>query len=126
MLAMKGFSLIELVSVLAIIAILVSIAYPSYQTQVQRTHRATVQGEMLAYAQAMERCFTARNSYISCDQQYTADMDETRYGITVENVTRTEFEIIATPLNAQGSDRCGILAVRQDGTMTAAQADCWY
>lgn len=59
----KGFTLIELMIVVAIVGILASIAYPSYQQHVQRTNRADATANMLALAQNMERFFTETGSY---------------------------------------------------------------
>lgn len=120
---MKGFTLIELMIVVAIIAILAAIAYPAYQNQVQRSHRATAQGEMLAYAQAMERCFTTTNTYIGCT--YSPDVDPARYEVEPDNVSATEFRIVATPRGAQTSDRCGTMTLRQNGNTTPDTNGCW-
>ncbi|WP_123033085.1 type IV pilin protein [Haliea alexandrii] len=50
-----GFTLIELMIVLAILAIIIVIALPSYQQHVTRANRADAQATLLAFAQAMER-----------------------------------------------------------------------
>jgi len=63
--ANKGFTLIELMIVVAIVGILAAIAYPSYQEFVARSKRADAQGALLSLASAMERAFTENNSY--CD-----------------------------------------------------------
>ena len=50
----KGFTLIELMVVVAIIGILAAIAYPSYQGYVERTNRADMMAEMQQIAQRIE------------------------------------------------------------------------
>ena len=59
----QGFTLIELMIVVAIIAILASIAYPSYQNYVQRTKRVEAQTELLAIAQKLASYKLANGSF---------------------------------------------------------------
>ncbi|MFD1217979.1 type IV pilin protein [Microbulbifer celer] len=58
-----GFSLIELMIVVAIIGILAGIAWPSYQDHVQASRRADAQGALMGLAQAMEQYFTENGTY---------------------------------------------------------------
>ena len=51
---LQGFTLIELMIVIAVLAVLAAIAYPSYQNYVQRTKRADVQAEMMQIAQRLQ------------------------------------------------------------------------
>jgi len=50
-----AFTLIELMVTVAIVGILASIAYPSYQDSVRKSRRADVKGVVLGLANAMER-----------------------------------------------------------------------
>lgn len=59
----SGFTLIELMIVVAIVGILAGIAWPSYQEHVRSTRRADAQGALMGLAQAMERHFTQNGTY---------------------------------------------------------------
>lgn len=60
----KGFTLIELMIVVAIIGIIAAIAYPSYLEQVKSTRRGDAQGALMSFANAMERYYTQNGSYL--------------------------------------------------------------
>lgn len=53
-----GFTLIELMTVVAIVGILAAIAYPSYQEHIRRANRADAQASLMELAQFMERSYT--------------------------------------------------------------------
>ena len=59
----RGFTLIELMIALAVVAILVRIAFPSYQAYVVRSSRQAAQSELVALANAQERIFLNSNFY---------------------------------------------------------------
>ncbi|WP_180117276.1 MULTISPECIES: type IV pilin protein [unclassified Acinetobacter] len=61
----KGFTLIELMIVVAIIAILAAIAYPSYNQYKIRTNRAEVQSEMMNTAQRLQSYYVIHHNYTS-------------------------------------------------------------
>jgi type IV pilus assembly protein PilE len=59
----KGFTLIELMIAVAIVGILVGIAYPAYERQVQKTNRSDAKVTLSDVAQRLQRCFTSQSSY---------------------------------------------------------------
>lgn len=61
----KGFTLIELMIVVAIIAILAAIAYPSYTQYKIRTNRADIQTEMMRIAQRLQSFYVINHNYTS-------------------------------------------------------------
>jgi type IV pilus assembly protein PilE len=118
-----GFSLIELMVVVAIIAILTIIAYPSYLKSVREGRRGQAKTDLVTLANNMERCFTQQNSYAgppACALAYntTKISNVVYYNIALSNVTPTTFTITATPAAGtdQAKDVCGALSVDQAGT----------
>jgi type IV pilus assembly protein PilE len=59
----RGFTLIELMMVVAVVGVLAAIAYPSYQEQVRKGKRAEGRGALLKGAQMQERYYTTNNAY---------------------------------------------------------------
>ena len=129
-----GFTLIELMIVVAIIAILASIAYPAYQEHILRTRRTTASGCVLDMAQFMERYHTTNMSYagaaiVPANHACIAEMADF-YDFSLGEVDASTFSITATPRGAQLKDtKCGALSVNQAGlkgsTGTASVSDCW-
>ena len=132
---LKGFSLIELMVVVAIIGILATIAYPSYQQHIIRSWRATASGCMLTLAQNMERQFTANMTYLAAVPPLGGCRTEngmaTRYNISLAAAaTANTYTIQAVPQGAQVSDTlCGTLSINQIGTRaetgTGTVQQCW-
>lgn len=130
--AAPGFTLIELMIVVAVIAILAAIAYPSYQEQVRKSRRAQAKADLVEYAQVAERYFTANNTYTGFTLPATKSPREaaapTFYTLNANVAART-FTMTATAAGAQASDRCGNLAITNTGVKTktgsAALSECW-
>lgn len=130
----QGITLLELMIVVAVIAILASIAFPSYQNQVRQANRSAVQTEMMELAQNFERCRTRANSYNDCGIVAAFHEELTVSGRYQFNVVAdvTTFTITAIPqaTGGQNKDRCATLSLDHRGVrgttgtgMTAA--DCW-
>ncbi len=128
-----GFTLIELMIVVAIVAILAAIAYPSYQEYVLKSRRAQAKSDLVEYAQLAERSHTVNNSYTSFVLSDAQSRSPREQGATVQYAIRlataqSTFTLTATPQGAQTKDKCGTLTLNQAGTKTssgAAVAQCW-
>ena len=99
----RGFTLVELVITVLIVAILASIALPAYQDQVRKSRRAEVKGEILAMVQCMERFNTANSTYVGGPARCTAPVN-TFYNVAYANVARTTFTINAVAQGGQAND----------------------
>lgn len=122
----RGFTLIELMIVVAIVAILAAIAYPSYQDQVRKSRRADAQGALLGFGNAMERRFTERNTYAGAatggadtgaptvyPTEAPVDSGTKYYDLTINAANASSFTLRATPKGAQSGD--GILELDHTG-----------
>lgn len=132
----RGFTLIELMIVVAVVAILAAIAYPSYAEYVRRGYRADARAGLLQANQWLEQANTATGSYpttLPAVLTWTSDTSK-RYEIGFKGVaTTTAFTLIATrKTGPQGSDRCGDYTLTNTGAQGndnlgsgATTADCW-
>lgn len=129
----EGFTLIELMVVVAIIGILASIAYPSYVDYVRKAKRSQAKADLVEYAQLLERFHTANNTYVGFTLPVTQSPRETgstaNYTLALNPAaTQSTFTIVATATGSQVQDACGNLGINQAGAKTnskGALKDCW-
>lgn len=121
-----GFTLIELIFVVAILAILLALAYPAYTDQIRKARRADAVSTMMATAQYLERCFTQTNSYTGCTEP-AGDAADGFYEISMTVYTATTYTIQAEPQGAQASDPCGTYTLDYLGNKTSGSDSnrCW-
>ena len=148
----RGFTLIELMIVVAIIAILAAIAYPTYVNYITKTRRAAATACLSEYANYMERYYTTNLRYDQ-DKSGTAD-DLTKvildcaaqsqtgqyysYGFAAAPaLSQSTYKILATPIpgsvQAARDTQCGVLGIDQAGQRyyqstskdVAGLAVCW-
>mgnify|MGYP001547372183 CR=1 FL=1 len=121
----RGFTLLELMIVVAIIAILTAIAYPSYTHHIIKTRRAAATACLSEYSNYMERFYTTNLAYTAAvdpglDCESTAQTGN-NYGYTLTIPDASHDTISATPKGPQVADtECGTLTLNQTGTRTPA------
>jgi type IV pilus assembly protein PilE len=125
----KGFTLIELMIVVAILGILAAIVYPSYQRYVKRANRVDAQAVMLENVQFMERYFTSNTSYAGAVLPKT-ESGSGKYTISfLVDPTDTAFTIRAVPVGGYTDAECGTLTISHTGAKTesgtGSLSDCW-
>ncbi len=141
----KGFSLLELMIVIAIMGIVLSFAYPSYQSYIARAHRIEGQIALFDLANRMEKHYehyaTYANAAIATGTQY--DVLDSRhtpqgwYELSIVMATEEHFTVQATPtqIQAQQDRWCQTLRLNDQGEQSIAAgpsgkpsatwSDCW-
>ncbi len=129
----RGFTLIELMIVVAVVAILAAIAVPSYAEHVRKSRRAQAKADLVEYAAAAERFHTVNNTYVGYNFpngtntiQSPREGGTAAYTLTMNTAART-FTLTATAGTAQSKDKCKNLSVNQANVKTAGAtlSECW-
>lgn len=132
----SGFTLIELMIVLAIVGILAMVAYPSYMESVKRGQRSSARTSLLEAQQFMERFYAANSRYTTDEagsvsptlpaRLLAVPAEAPRYNLSVV-ATLNGYTLTATPI---GTDICGDLTLTHTGVKgrSASEptvAECW-
>ena len=130
-----GFTLIELMIVLAVLSIIVAVGYPSYQEHVKKSRRAEGMGQLLALADRMERGYSDTGTYpTNVSEIYTATTDSGLYTLSIVSANNVSFIISATPTSVknQDDDKCTSFSMSSlgdkwiaNGTDQSLNDYCW-
>ena len=143
----RGFTLIELMVVAAIVAVLAAIGYPTYLNHVRKTARAEAKVRLLQVAQLQERYFTERNTYVTDigpllglgvgATVYSSSTNDagSKYQITAApgatGVIATSYTLAAVPQGSQTGDTdCMTLLLQHTGKKeiymgSSTATKCW-
>ncbi len=118
----SGFTLIELMVVIIIVAVLIGVALPAYQNQTLRTNRAAAKGEMLKIADLQKQFLLANRSFADNATleangfALSAGVGEKYdYGITLGTATYPSFIITFTPKSGNFQEKDGPLTLTSEG-----------
>ncbi len=128
----QGFTLIELMIVVAIVGIITAIAYPSYQGMLKGSNRSTAQADLMAFAAAMERHKASNFTYegaadgggntgkpeiFQTHSPASEPAPNKRYDLTIDTVSSNgvSYRIKATPVSGTEQAGDGALYVFSDG-----------
>ncbi|MGL4716752.1 MAG: type IV pilin protein [Aeromonas sp.] len=133
--AASGFTLLELMITVAIVAILASVAAPSYFSYVRDARRDDAKRALLEAAQTMESFYAMNMTYVGAGNGTTPTIFPTKvpkdgsdHYYTLQFAaapTKVSYTLNAVPVGGQANDRCGTLSLTRAGAKSAAQSDCW-
>ncbi|MDR9436082.1 MAG: type IV pilin protein [Thiohalophilus sp.] len=122
----SGFTLIELMIAVAIISLLAGIAYPSYQSYIEKARRADAKAALVSFANAIERHYTENYTYAGAatggndtgtpdifPAEAPLDGSTKSYDLTIVSADDTTFVLRATPKGGQTGD--GYLEITSTG-----------
>ena len=106
-----GFTLVELMIAVAILAIIAAVAMPIYNQYTQRTYRSEAQADLLNCAQGMERYAAVNFDYVDADLAFAAgticdprSVAQGRYNFGVVVPDDNQFVLTATPTGVMAGD----------------------
>jgi len=130
-----GMTLIELMIVVAIVALLAAIAVPSYRQYVLRANRTEATTALLQLAAAQEKFYLQNNTYAGnallavappAGLGLSATTAGGRYTVAITAANAAAFSATATAAGAQAADTtCATFTINQAGARTATSANCW-
>jgi len=128
----RGFTLIELMIVLAVLSIIVAVGYPSYMEHVKKSRRAEGMGQLLELADRMERSYSDQGTYpTSVSEVYVATTDGGFYTLSIVSANNVSFTVSAAPtgLGRQNTDKCKTFTLTSLGQKSISgsvpNSKCW-
>jgi type IV pilus assembly protein PilE len=113
--------------VVAVIGILVAIAYPNYQEHVKSGKRGEAKSDLVTLAQFMERYYTENTKYSGAALPFTQSPQTgtAMYTIALNPAPAAEtYTIVATGVGMMANDKCNNLTINQAG-VKGGNSGCW-
>ncbi|KUE80896.1 type IV pilin protein [Aeromonas schubertii] len=118
-----GFSLIELMIAVAVVAIIAAVAYPAFTSGLQKSRRAEAIKGLLSMQLRQEEHRITNASYSSTTAQLGAPTSD-YYDFAVSGASATGYTLTATAKGSQSGDTaCATMSINKADTKTPA--DCW-
>ena len=125
--AQAGFTLIELMIVIAIIGIISAIAYPSYNSYMTKSRRADAKVSLTKMADAQERWYLQNSTYTTDVANVGgATSPDGNYTMAITSADVNGYVMTATATANQANDtRCAVFTLSSTGAKTATNTTCW-
>ena len=114
----------------AIVAILASIALPSYQDSIRKSRRGQAKADLVELAQGLERFRSVNSTYAGYVLPFAVSprTGTAHYNIAVAGLGVATFSLSAAPVGGQANDTCGTLTLIQTGQKSSSSGtvnECW-
>ncbi len=128
-----GFTLMEMMVTVAIVAIIAAVAIPSFNSYLLKSHRSDAYTAILSIQMAEERYRGFNTTYGTIAQVWNnvTTTEGGRYTLSISNVSATTYTITATAIGGQTSDSedgtsCGTISLAySNGAVTKTPSACW-
>ncbi len=132
----RGFTLIELMVVVAIIGVTAAVAIPSYTSYILKSHRSAAINGVLDLASRQARYYTTNNTYSTSmtvlgyptDPMPIGSSQDPSYNLSVASANATAFSVQAVPVDKQTRDACGTYTYSDmgvKGISAGTVKECW-
>jgi type IV pilus assembly protein PilE len=123
-------TLIELVIVVAIMAILLTLAVPNYRSYTLRVHRSEAIRMLMQASMCQERVHANQGIYDTGRCQAVSDQQHYQLTYIPSDALVQSYSVVATPVGAQRADPCGSLSLNQSGArgisaVNISVTKCW-
>lgn len=126
----RGFTLVELMIVVAIAGIIAAVAYPSYADSVIKGKRASAKARMAEVAGRLQQFYSEASSSAT----YTTDLTKLGYSATLQSEAKahditvvagatgigSSYKVVATPVKAGSDTKCGVMTLDSLGKVLPA------
>ena len=126
----SGFTLIELMIVVAVVGILAAIAYPSYTAFIQKSRRGDAIASLADFRIEQEKWRANNIAYATSTASLglSGSSRDGYYTMVIVSAGSSAYQVTAAPTGAQSSDACNIFSIDENGPDYSggyADADCW-
>lgn len=136
-LRVRGFTLVELLVVIAIVAVLAAIAYPLYTHYVEKSRRSAAITALQHAATQEEKYYATHNTYApltsigyDSDTVEIPSADKYWYTLSAPSASAGGYMLQAAPTGVQAKDDCGTYKLDSTGARsvknaTKSASECW-